>query len=281
MKSVYRSEKGKKIIQDLYNEILKKWPQPYDTYTVPTEFGNTFVIAHGPESADAVVLLHGSTTNSAMWIADAAVLGTTRRVYAVDLIGEPGKSDESRPKMAHANYARWMEQVLDRLGVRKAAFVGNSLGGWIALDLAIHSPERVSALTLLAAAGIAPVRRLYVFKVISLIALGRKGMDKLYHLMFGKAHIPKKVIEYADILARYYIPRPLNAPVFSDDAFKRLNMPVLYVGGEHDALLNTPKSVKRLKALVPPADVRVAAGMSHTLINMGKDIKAFLDAQEA
>ena len=74
------------------------------------------------------------------------------RVIAIDL---PGFGDSSKPHSADFN-AMWFSAVigdlLDELGLEKASFAGNSMGGRIAIELGIRCPERVDKLVLLAPA---------------------------------------------------------------------------------------------------------------------------------
>ena len=281
MESVFRTPEGKQEILQRYEQILTLWPEPYEQKTVPTAYGDTFVIASGVEDGDVVVLLHGSTTNAAMWLADAAVLGQTHRVYAVDILGEPGKSAESRPAMTGTTYAEWLVQVMDGLGIKKAAFGGNSLGGWMALCLATYAPERVSALMLLAPAGLAPVRTSFLMRAAWLAIHGQKGADRLTRLLFADVKIPPEATAFAALLQRHYIPRPLQKMLpFSNDQLRHLNMPVLFFGGEIDPLIHIPHSAERLAQLVPQADIRILPGKAHTLINLGHEMAAFLAAHK-
>ena len=128
MGEVFRTAKGKDKIIKLYNEGLKMWPKPNKQIMIPTSYGDTFVIASGKEGADAIILFHGSSTNSAIWTYDAQVLGETHKVYAVDIIGEPGKSAESRPALECETYSGWITEVMDGLGIDKAAVVGKFTG---------------------------------------------------------------------------------------------------------------------------------------------------------
>ncbi|MGZ6010167.1 MAG: alpha/beta fold hydrolase, partial [Rhizomicrobium sp.] len=68
MADIYKSEDGARAIHARYREILSLWPAPNRQFTVPTRAGDTFVISCGLESAPAVLLLHGSASNSFMWI---------------------------------------------------------------------------------------------------------------------------------------------------------------------------------------------------------------------
>ena len=81
---------------------------------MPTRHGETFVVVCGPPSAPPMLLLHGSGANAAMWLAEIESWAARFRIYAVDVIGEPGFSAPSRPSLASDAYALWMDDVLDR-----------------------------------------------------------------------------------------------------------------------------------------------------------------------
>ncbi len=277
MASIYRTPQSKALLMAEYDKILKRWPQPCEQRTIPTCEGDTYVMASGAPNGSPVLLLHGATTNAALWLNDAAVLGETRRVYALDIIGEPGKSAETRPGYDCAVYARWLAEVMDGLALQQAAVAGNSLGGWLAFSLATHMPERVSALILLAPAGLAPIRRSFILRLLPGALVGKRGAQHLNHQLFGNARIPEVVYGYAELLRKHYNPRALKFPIFTDAQLAALTTPVLFIGGEIDPLLPTKKGAERLARLLPDADVRIAPGLSHAIIDTGQDIKAFLD----
>jgi 4,5:9,10-diseco-3-hydroxy-5,9,17-trioxoandrosta-1(10),2-diene-4-oate hydrolase len=100
-----------------------------------------------------MVLLHGAGDNSLDWRWVLPTLTQTHRVYAPDL---PGSPDSARPAADYspAFFERFAAGFLDALGIERAAFVGNSLGGLIALRLALSEPARVTALVLVDSAGL-------------------------------------------------------------------------------------------------------------------------------
>jgi 2-hydroxy-6-oxonona-2,4-dienedioate hydrolase len=99
------------------------------------------------------VLLHGAGDNSLDWRWVIPDLAATHRVYAPDL---PGSPDSARPDAAYspAFFERFAVGFLDASGIGRATFVGNSLGGLIALRLALSEPARVTALVLVDSAGL-------------------------------------------------------------------------------------------------------------------------------
>ena len=149
MTAVYKTEAGGQEVRERYAQTLRDWPVPYEHRRVATREGETFVVVCGPEDAPPLLLFHGSGTNAAMWTGDVAVWAEHFRVHAVDMIGEPGLSAPARPPLDSEAYARWLDDVLDGLEVTRAAVVGASLGGWLALDYATRRPDRVSCLALL------------------------------------------------------------------------------------------------------------------------------------
>jgi pimeloyl-ACP methyl ester carboxylesterase len=100
-----------------------------------------------------LVLLHGAGDNSLDWRWVLPALARKHRVYAPDL---PGSPDSARPVADYspAFFERFVAAFLDALGIEKATFVGSSLGGLIALRLALSEPARVGALVLADSAGL-------------------------------------------------------------------------------------------------------------------------------
>jgi pimeloyl-ACP methyl ester carboxylesterase len=107
----------------------------------------------GAGEGPPLVLLHGAGDNSLDWRWVIPDLAATHRVYAPDL---PGSPDSARPDAAYspAFFERFAVGFLDALGIGRATFVGNSLGGLIALRLALSDPARVTALVLVDSAGL-------------------------------------------------------------------------------------------------------------------------------
>ena len=184
MSAIYKSGSGAALVRERYARILQHWPVPNQHVRVSTSQGETFVIACGPEEAPPVVLLHGTMINSSMWMREAALLSARFRVYAVDIIGDAGFSAESRPSFKTDAHAKWLEDVLEQLKIppsTRIAFVGVSLGGWLALDFATRFPARVSQLVLLCPAGLSRSKNVLLW-VLPLMLLGPWGRRK-----FGSA----------------------------------------------------------------------------------------------
>ena len=100
-----------------------------------------------------LLLLHGAGDNALDWRWVLPALARTHHVYAPDF---PGSNDSVKPDADYspAFFERFVAGFLDALGIERAAMVGNSLGGLIALRLALSEPARVGALVLVDSAGL-------------------------------------------------------------------------------------------------------------------------------
>jgi pimeloyl-ACP methyl ester carboxylesterase len=101
----------------------------------------------------AVILLHGLGANAGMWVANIGPLSAHYHVIALDQIGF-GHSDKPLIDYKIATFVDFLYGFMQTQKIAKATLVGNSLGGWIALDFALQHPEMVDKLVLVDAAGL-------------------------------------------------------------------------------------------------------------------------------
>jgi pimeloyl-ACP methyl ester carboxylesterase len=105
-------------------------------------------------SGPVLLLLHGHEQNAAGWRHVMPDLARTRRVIAMSL---PGHGDTAPPTDGYApgvDLAPLVSDFLDALGIDTVDLVGHSVGGAVALHLALADPARVRTLTLVASAGL-------------------------------------------------------------------------------------------------------------------------------
>jgi pimeloyl-ACP methyl ester carboxylesterase len=280
MATIYKSEDGARAIHARYREILSQWPVPNRQFTVPTRAGETFVIACGPENAPPVLLFHGSASSSFMWLNDAPTLAKDFRVYAVDLIGEPGLSARTRYRPGTEEHALWLDDVFQALSLTSASLVGVSLGGWLALDYAIRRPGRVKALALICPAGIGKIKN-FLLKAFPLFFLGEWGRKRIRAMVLGRAYtrLPppaKPVSDFLGLIFRNFNLRRNPIPPASDQALQTLKMPIaIFIGGE-DAMIDSYDTKRRAEQLLPQAEIHFDPEIGHFIPTPTDEIAAFL-----
>ncbi|MDQ6915335.1 MAG: alpha/beta fold hydrolase [Actinomycetota bacterium] len=100
-----------------------------------------------------VVFVHGLAGCWQNFLENLPDTAQRRRAIALDLPGF-GRSELSPGEVSITNYAGTVERLCDALELGPVVAVGNSMGGFVAADLALHFPARVERLALVAAAGI-------------------------------------------------------------------------------------------------------------------------------
>jgi pimeloyl-ACP methyl ester carboxylesterase len=281
MTSVYKSDEAERAVRERYLEILKHWPVPNRQLRVPTREGETFIIACGDESAPPLLLLHGSIANSAMWIGDVAAWSKHFRIYAVDMIGDAGLSAPSRPPLSSDAHALWLDDVLQALSLTRVSMAGVSLGGWLALDYAIRRPGRVENLVLVCPGGVGRVKVEVVLKLLPLQMLGSWGKRKASEVVLGRAPANpspalQSFLQFFQLIQENFRPRRVKLPVFSDDALKSLNMPVLAIVGGKDVLIDSDGTKRRLERNVAGVQIRYIPEAGHFIPAQTAPILDFL-----
>jgi pimeloyl-ACP methyl ester carboxylesterase len=125
------------------------WREHQRWVTIDGRRVNVIELGSGPP----VVFIHGLSGSWQNWLEQLPVFARDHRVITFDLPGF-GASEMPREKITISGYGRFVAALLDELRVGSAAVVGNSMGGFIGIELAIRFPERVERLVLVSAAGL-------------------------------------------------------------------------------------------------------------------------------
>ena len=247
-------------------------------------------------SGPPLLLLHGTASSLHTWDGWVRELSDTRRTIRVDLAGfgltGPAPDGDYRVE----RQARLVLALLDRLGVARTDIAGNSLGGRVALTLALAHPERVRKLVLLDAAGVAeiPPPRLFqmarnpVVKRVLLHVTPKFFVRQNLEEVYGD---PAKVTD--DLVTRYHamalragtraaLVARLNGPrdPLLVDRLGELHLPVLILWGEKDRWIPLAQG-QALARGIAGAELRVYSGVGHVPMEeipeqTARDADAFL-----
>ena len=106
-------------------------------------------VGEGP----VLLLVHGLSGCWKNWLENIPHFARDHRVIAIDLPGF-GESEMPAKTICISGYADTIDTLMSELGIDSARIVGNSMGGFIAAELAIRYPARVERLVLVDAAGL-------------------------------------------------------------------------------------------------------------------------------
>ncbi len=248
-----------------------------------------------PDPRGTVLLLTGLGSKRLGWYRQLDVFGQTYRTIALDH-RDTGDSDLASGPYTTADQADDAAAVLQALGIERAHIVGISMGGFIALELALRHPERVEKLVLTStsAGGSAHVQP--GPEMLAMLGRERRGMDpgelsrQSYTLIMapGYAERHPEVMERIVENARYR-PQPAEAYMrqlqacMGHDAADRLGQiraPTLVVHGEVDPLVPVENG-KYLAQHIPGARLVLYPDTGHIPIieradDYNRDVLAFL-----
>lgn len=99
-------------------------------------------------SGRPVILLHGYLESIFMWNSITEMLSKEFRVISIDLAGH-GESDPLEKDLSIQHMASLINDLLNSLSIKKASFVGHSMGGYVGLAILNDYPDKVEKLILL------------------------------------------------------------------------------------------------------------------------------------
>jgi len=267
----FKSEESRARYIAAYDAVLREWPVDYQTLELPTRLGPTHVIVSGPPDAPPLVLLHSFAGTATVWRLNVETLSRRYRTFAVDVIGQPGKSQAVRKIRHRRDFAGWYIDLLDGLGIARASIVGCSFGAFLALSQAALTPERIDRLVLISPAG-SFVGLSWRFTYAMLTSRLRRRVRRL----LGDKRPPS----LADLSARQAPRDPawaklmsvtmaeaakvsiINAGVFRRSELQKIRAPALLLIGEQERLYDPHQTLTLAQlrmpglkgAIVPKAD---------------------------
>jgi hypothetical protein len=94
---IFGTEENRAKLMAIYDEALRQWPVPLSTFCVATRYGKTHVIASGDPASPPLVMIHPAAVGGFVWSSIIAPLSEKHRVFALDTIGDFGRSELQIP----------------------------------------------------------------------------------------------------------------------------------------------------------------------------------------
>jgi pimeloyl-ACP methyl ester carboxylesterase len=272
----WRSAKAEQRFRAVEDQLWKEaFPEPPDTVTVETHAGSTRVY-HWPGTGEPTVLLHGMGGTSIMWwvlLSELAELTEGdgrdgRPVYAIDTMGDVGRSVHRLAFHDAADMARWLDETLAGLGLERAHLVGSSYGGWLALNLARRAPGRVLSISLVDPAGMAKINyRFYAWGAKVFIAsLMPEPVRRRAAVRFRMPGLEDKRV--MRMVLGGQINHPFRLPsdiLLSDDDLRAITAPTLLLMGGESEIYRPEEVLARARATMPNLEAAVIPDVGHAM----------------
>jgi pimeloyl-ACP methyl ester carboxylesterase len=224
----------------------------------------------------AVVMIHGNAGSSEDF--EFGVIQKLSPNYRVIAVDRPGHGKSDRPNTANVEYqARLLHEVLLSLRVHEPVLVGHSWGAALALSYALQYPAEVSALILVAPAAYPDAGESRLLQ-----ALAKPPVIGDMNLILGRAILGRQILRAG--LSRAFSPQPVPEEYFKrvasswlgrkqlkaylDDEsslnaslkqfsqrYIEIDVPVVILTGDHDAIVSAKENAYRLKSAIPRAQL--------------------------
>ena len=291
---LYKTPEGRRRIVEWYEAAVRRIDAEVQSVWAETRFGRTHMLAAGPSDSEPLFFLPGVAGAAPLFRRQLEGLSDRFRVHAVDLPGQPGRSDPCPPSFLDSSFVDWFDDVLDSLGIDSAHVGGQSAGGGIAMKIGIESPERARSVFMFGPTGLARARlpvKIWLTKVAA-----NRGADALEQDLTAKSIRPERTgksfgtydRELARLMAlatrNFRLDRSLGISSEASGRIQigaglrmlhkfffaekkawlsRLEVPALLVFGEHELLLDPHKVSRQAQRLIPHLRIEVIENAGH------------------
>lgn len=266
---VFRTPEIEAEYNAAYEAALRLWPVPYDQMCISTCLGTTHVIASGQKDARPLVLFQPTGVGAPIWCRNAATLSQHYRIYAAETVGEINKSILSRPIERMIDFTRWVADLFDELQIERTDIVGNSFGGFLILDVAMHLPERIKRAVLISPAASFVTMwpnfwHLFIPAHVIAPRIGSKKMTlQAYAWIWQGFPIDDCIQQLRNIAALNGLPRHGPPTVFSDEELCKIQTPVLLLIGDREVVYDPQRVIQRAIRLVPNLKAEMVPNANH------------------
>jgi pimeloyl-ACP methyl ester carboxylesterase len=211
--------------------------------TLTLKVGDDSIFLRKAGEGPPVLLLHGGACDSADWVETMVPLSGSYTFYAPDLVGY-GQSDRNRDGYYLSDFTDSTKGLIEALGLDSPlVIVGHSLGGRVALDIALNHPDKVRKLALIDTTGFSRLARWGSF-------LGT--MAYLIRRLLGRPQpYPRFMMENGAVPDWVCL-----------DRLPELKIPTLILWNRRDPYY-TVKGALRAKELMPQAQLEIMPRYGH------------------
>ncbi len=255
MQSLYKSEFGKKEILNLYNQKLNELEIDYKYKLIDTTFGRTNIIIVGDSTKPPLLIIHGSNGCAPIALETYPTLSKKFQVFAIDVLAQPNKSEETRLSMKDNSYGLWINYIINKLELKNVTMAGFSFGGLIILKTLIQNENNIKEVFLSAPA--------FIVNGNSLIALFKIFIPMKRYMRTQKTKYLEKFLETLfsekDEFAHNYLSKVFlyfnmdfsPIPTIKKEEALSIKTPITLIVAKKDILFPGIKMIKRANKIFP------------------------------
>ena len=257
MKTIYKSEEGKRKILDLYDSQLSRLTNPWKDVYVDTSYGRTHIVETGNFSGEPLLVFHGGNATTAYNLLACDFIMEDFHIYAVDMVGHPGKSAETSLPAKGYEYGRWVSEVIDGLKFDKISLFGGSFGAGVIAKTMCVCPDKIKKVVLYVPSGIKNAPAINsASMMLPMIAYWIVGKDKwlkkcMLPMAVTENNITDDIYETAKLSIDYVKVKTGMPSDVDGELMRKCNAPTLVMAAEKDCLFPGGGVIERAKRIIP------------------------------
>lgn len=255
MKTLYKSEKGKKEIINLYDQKLKDLEIEYSYRSIATAFGETNVIVAGNYNKPPIVLVHGSNGCAPIALETYPNLYNDFHVFAVDVLAQPNKSAENVLSMKGNDYGVWLNEVIEKLQLENVTLAGFSFGGLIILKTLIENEDNIKEVFLSAPAFIVngnplvALVKVFIPMKMYMRTKKQKYVEKFLRVLFSDRD--EFALQFLSIVFLNFNMDFTPIPEIKKQEANKITTPITLIAAKDDMFFPGEKMINRAKKIFP------------------------------
>ncbi|MCH2044641.1 MAG: alpha/beta hydrolase [Saprospiraceae bacterium] len=255
MASLFKSELGKKEVLAMYDQKLEELNISYQSKFVETSYGKTHILITGDASNPPLILVHGSNGCAPIALECYPNLSSKYQVFAIDVVAQPTKSAETRLSMKDDSYGKWVNEVIDKLGLEQVTLAGFSLGGLIILKTLIYNDKNIKNVVIASPAYIVNGNP---FRALFKIFIPMKRYMKTKKVEFIEKFLAALFTDRDEFAVRFLSKVFLHfemdftpVPVIKKQEAQGIKTPITLLASGQDIIFPGKKMLKRAKKIFP------------------------------
>lgn len=264
----FKSEEARTEFLRMYDEMLEHWPVPSEELEVDTKYGTTHVRRSGSPDSSPMVLVHPNLGTSLAWWRLVKPLAQAHQVHAIDTIGALGRSVQTRPIVDAADFASWLENVIEGLDLDRAHLVGFSEGGYVAMSSALGGVPIRSLVAIEPGGSIAKIRKRFLG---AMVVAGVKAQFNDGALQqFAERISPGVEFAPGEMETVLFGAKNFKAALpfpkrFTDEELAAIDVPTLLYMGAKTELYDPEVAAERADRLMPDVETIIVPHAQHGL----------------
>lgn len=257
MKTIYKSEESKRKILDLYDSQLSRLTNPWKDVYVDTSYGRTHIVETGNFSGEPLLVFHGGNATTAYNLLACDFIMEDFHIYAVDMVGHPGKSAETSLPAKGYEYGKWVSEVIDGLKFDKISLFGGSFGAGVIAKTMCVCPDKIKKVVLYVPSGIKNAPAINsASMMLPMIAYWVVGKDKwlkkcMLPMAVTENNITDDIYETAKLSIDYVKVKTGMPSDVDGELMRKCNAPTLVMAAEKDCLFPGGGVIERAKRIIP------------------------------